>query len=106
VFVSELFRKADSILEAASAPGASSVGTAIVMDRSGGMRILNSAGWTLNGIIGELGAAEVYLIGYRAEAITVEAWSTTGRCTVTRTLPKPPVFHAPALLEATPRYCK
>jgi hypothetical protein len=98
--VSELFRRADSILEAASVPGASSAGTAIVMDRAGGMRILNSEGWTLNGIIGELGAAEVYMIKYGAEAITVEAWSTTDRCTVTRTPARPPVFRAPALLRA------
>jgi hypothetical protein len=98
--VSELFRRADSILEAASVPGASSVGTAIVMDREGGMRILNSEGWTLNGIIGELGAAEVYMIRYGVEAITVEAWSTTDRCTVTRTPARPPVFRAPALLRA------
>lgn len=98
--MSELFRRADSILEAASAPGASSVGTAIVMDRKGCMRILNSEGWTLNGIIGELGAAEVYLIRYGAKAITVDAWSTTDRCTVTRTPAKPPVFHTPALLQA------
>lgn len=96
--MSELFRRADSILEAASVPGASSIGTAIVMDREGGMRILNSEGWTLNGIIGELGAAEVYMIRYGGEAITVEAWSTTDRCTVTRRALRPPVFQAPALL--------
>jgi hypothetical protein len=70
------------------------------MDREGCMRILNSEGWTLNGIVGELGAAEVYIIRYGAEAITVEAWSTTDRCTVTGTLARPPVFRAPALLRA------
>jgi hypothetical protein len=98
--VSELFRRADSILEAASVPGATSVGTAIVMDREGRMRILNSEGWTLNGIIGELGAAEVYMIRYGGEKITVDAWSTTDRCTVTRTPTQAPVFHARALLRA------
>jgi hypothetical protein len=98
--VSELFRRADSILEAASDSGASSVGTTIVMDREGGMRILNSEGWTLNGIIGELGAAEVYMVKYGAAAITVEAWSTTDRCTVSRTPAQPPMFHARALLQA------
>jgi hypothetical protein len=113
IFVTELFRRADSILEAASVPGASSIGTAIVMDRKGGMRILNSDGWTLNGIIGELGAAEVYMIRYGAEAITVEAWSTTDRCTVSRTPAQPPMFHTrelpraqggyAAMLQVTPR---
>jgi hypothetical protein len=98
--VSELFRRADSILEAASVPGASSVGTAIVMDREGGMRILHSEGWTLNGIISALGASEVYMIRYGAEAVTVDAWSTTDRCTVTKTPARQPVFHARALLAA------
>ena len=98
--MSKLFRRADSILEAASVPGASSVGTAIVMDREGRMRILNLEGWTLDGIIGELGAAEVYLVRHGADAITVEAWSTTDRCTVTKTPIKPPMFRARALLQA------
>jgi hypothetical protein len=98
--VSELFLRADSILDAALVPGASSVGTAIVMDRQGGVRILSSEGWTLNGIIGELGAAEVYMIRYGAEMITVDAWSTTDRCTVTRTPARPPVFQTTALLTA------
>jgi hypothetical protein len=98
--MSELSRRADSILEAASVPGASSIGTAIVMDREGGMRMLNSEGWTLNGIIGELGAAEVYMIRYGARVITVEAWSTTDRCTVTRTPVRAPVFQSAALLRA------
>ena len=96
--MNELFRRADSILEAASVPGACAVGTAIVMDRAGGMRILNAEGWTLNGIIGELGAAEVYMIRSGGQGITVDAWSTTDRCTVTRTPARPPVFHAPAAL--------
>lgn len=98
--MSELSRRADSILEAASVPGASSIGTAIVMDREGGMRMLSSEGWTLNGIIGELGAAEVYMIRYGARVITVEAWSTTDRCTVTTTPVRAPVFQSAALLRA------
>jgi hypothetical protein len=98
--VSELFLRADSILDAALIPGGSSAGIAIVMDRQGGVRILSSEGWTLNGIIGELGAAEVYMIRHGAETITVDAWSTTDRCTVTRTPTRPPVFRATALLTA------
>jgi hypothetical protein len=82
--VSDLIRRAESILEAASVRGAMSAGTAIVLDRAGSIRIINSEGWTLNGIIGELGAAEVYMIRNCAAAIAVEGWSTTGRCTVTR----------------------
>jgi hypothetical protein len=80
--MSDLSRRAESILEAASVPGARSAGTAIVLDRAGSMRILSSEGWTLNGIIGEFGAAEVYMIGNCARAITVEGWSPTDHCTV------------------------
>jgi hypothetical protein len=107
--VSELFRRADSILEAACVPGDSSGGTAIVMDREGGIRIMNSEGWTLNGIINELGAAEVYMIQYCAETITVEAWSTTDHCTVAKTPARPPVFRflraSERRPEAMPRCC-
>jgi hypothetical protein len=82
--MSDLFFRAESILDVASVPGAGTTGTAIVLDRAGNMRIIDSEGWTLNGIIGEYGAAEVYMIGTSEAEVAVEGWSTTGRCTVTR----------------------
>ncbi len=97
-FVSALIRRAESILDAASAAEASSSGTAIVMDRAGGVQMLNWDGWTLNGIIGELGAAEVYIIRNSSSTVSVEAWSTTGHCTVARPRALPRAVNAGARL--------
>lgn len=96
--VSALIRRAESILDAASAAEASSSGTAIVMDRAGGLQMLNWDGWTLNGIIGELGAAEVYIIRNSSSSVSVEAWSTTGHCTVARPRALPRAVNAGARL--------
>ena len=82
--MNDLFRRAQSILEAASVPGCRSAGTAIVLDRNGGLRILNSEGWTLMGIVREFGAAEAYLIGNSGASITVEGWSTMDQCKITQ----------------------
>lgn len=70
------------------------------------MRILNSEGWTLMGLIREYGAAEVYMIRNSPAAITVEGWSTTQHCTVSQTQttkPRPstgPAWGAPYASQA------
>lgn len=96
--VSALIRRAESILDAASVAEGTSSGTAIVMDRTGGLQMLNWDGWTLNGIIGELGAAEVYIIRNSSSTVSVEAWSTTGHCTVARPRALPRAVNAGARL--------
>lgn len=79
-----LYRRAESILEIAAAPGAGQEGTAIVLDRAGSLRVLSSEGWTLAGLIREFGAAEVYLIKRWCGSITVEGWTASGQCTLSR----------------------
>lgn len=100
--MSDLFRRAESILEAASARNASSADTAIVLDRAGGMRILSSEGWTLAGIIREFGAAEVYMVRNCAATTTVEGWSTMDHCTISRKLSRSAQGYA-ATLQVTPQ---
>jgi len=80
--MNDLFQRAESILEAASAPGASSAGNAIVLDRAGCVSVLDSTGWTLSGLIREYGAEEVFIISKSASTTTVEGWSATSHCTV------------------------
>lgn len=80
--VSQLFRRAESILEVASSPGANSGPTAIVLDRAGQLRVLNQDGWTRLGLIEEFGAREVYIVKRRAGTVTVEGWSANDCCTV------------------------
>ncbi|HVW07895.1 MAG TPA: hypothetical protein VHC90_04905 [Bryobacteraceae bacterium] len=80
--MSQLFRRAESILEVASAPGADSGPTAIVLDREGQLRVLNPDGWTRMGLIEEFGAREVYIVKKQGGTVTVEGWSANDRCTV------------------------
>ena len=82
--MSDLFRRAESILDVASAPGAESDGTVIVLDRAGHLRMLSPGEWTLPALVHEFGAREVYMVRNRAGSITVEAWSATDRCTISR----------------------
>jgi hypothetical protein len=87
--VNDLFLRAESILDVASAPGANSDGTVILMDRAGQLRVMSLEGWTLPALISEFGAREVYMVRKRAETITVEGWSVTDRCTMSRAQNRP-----------------
>jgi hypothetical protein len=83
--VSTLLRRAESVFEIAIAPAAEYDNAALVVDHSGGIRVLNCSQWSLPGIVGEFGAAEVYLIERRPGELKVEGWSATERCVVTKT---------------------
>jgi hypothetical protein len=85
--VGTLLRNAESIFEIAIAPAAECDNAALVVDRAGGMRVLNSAEWSLPAIVCEFGASEVYLIERRSGKLKVEGWSATERCVVDRTPP-------------------
>ena len=80
--VSQLLRRAESILRVATAPNAKAEGTAIVLDRAGLVRVVNPDGWTLSALIQEFGGVEVYIVSKFAGTVTVEAWSVLDRCTV------------------------
>jgi hypothetical protein len=84
--MSALLRHTESIFEIAIAPAAEYDNAALVVDRTGGMRVLNSAEWSLPGIIREFGASEVYLIERKLGKLKVEGWSATERCVVSRSL--------------------
>jgi hypothetical protein len=86
--VSTLRRKAESIFEAAIVPGAEYDNAALVVDRSGGIRVLNSVEWSLSGIVSEFGASSVYLINRRSGQLKVEGWSATERCVISD-VPRP-----------------
>lgn len=77
-----LLRNAESIFEIAISPAAEYDNAAVVVDRTGGMRVLNAAEWSLPAIICEYGASEVYLIERKSGKLKVEGWSATERCVV------------------------
>jgi len=100
--VNALLRRAESILEVAAAPSASGTGTFIVVDRSGSVRMMNSEGWTMTGIIQEFGANEVYLVRKHNGTTTVEGWTPTDRCTISQQeKAKKPAYAA--MLQVMPR---
>jgi hypothetical protein len=94
--VGTLLRNAESIFEIAAAPAAEYGNAALVVDRAGGMRVLNSAEWSLPAIICEFGAAEVYLIERRSGKLKVEGWSTAERCVVDGPPSRPGASFSPA----------
>jgi hypothetical protein len=77
-----LLRNAESIFDIAIAPAAEYDNAALVVDRAGGMRVLNFAEWSLPAIICEFGASEVYLIERKSGKLKVEGWSAAERCVV------------------------
>jgi len=80
-------RKAEEILDIAAAGSGVLEDTAIVIDRSGGFRMIEAAGWTLSGIAAEYGAAAVYRVERRGGAIRVEGFDGSDRCLLQRSRP-------------------
>ena len=78
-------RQAEDILEVAavgSGPGSEDV--LILMDRQGGMRILNPAGWSVAGLRAEFGATALYKVEQRSQTVRVEGWQGSQRCLIQR----------------------
>jgi len=96
VYVGAFLRQAEDILEIAAA-GRDPAQTIILIDRQGGMRILDAAGWSLPALAAEFGAAAVYRVERRAGSVQVEGWDGAQRC-----LLESPRAH-PTMLQLPPR---
>jgi hypothetical protein len=78
--VSAFFRRAEEILEIAT-NGSSGLGDALlVLDRQGGFRMLEPAGWSLTGLAAETGAEAVYKVERCSSGVRVEGWNGSERC--------------------------
>jgi len=88
-----MLQRVEDFLEIASA--GSSQDVVIVVDRMGGMRMLDPTGWTHAGLTAEFGAAEIYKVERRGGTVRVEGWSGSERCLVQRK-------HAPSTLADLP----
>ena len=60
--------------------------TAILIDRAGGMRMLDPCGWSLPALSAEYGASAVYKVERRGTTVRVEGWSGGQRCLIQRDL--------------------
>jgi hypothetical protein len=59
-------------------------GLVILIDRQGGMRMLDPAGWTVAGLNAEFGPSAVFKVSKGRGVTSVEAWSGTDRCLIER----------------------
>ncbi len=82
--MSPFLRRAEEILEVAAAAETNAGDTVILLDRQGGMRMLDPAGWSFSGLAAEYGAAAIYKIERRGRAVRVEGWSGGDRCLLQR----------------------
>jgi len=82
--VSQFLKKAEEILEVATAGGNTLTDTVILIDRQGGFRMMDPTGWSLPGLAAEFGAAAVYKIERRGNAVRVEGWDGSDRCLLQR----------------------
>src|SRR5215471_13228492 len=72
--VTAFLRRAEEILEIAVAGDIDAGDLAILIDRQGGMRMLDPKGWSLPALCAEYGAAAAYVVERRARTVRVEGW--------------------------------
>jgi hypothetical protein len=84
--VRAFLRQAEDILDVAVEGDSDSSGLAIVIDRQGGMRMLDPQGWSLPAMCAEFGADAVYTVERRGRTVRVEGWGGGERCLIQRNL--------------------
>ena len=84
--VKTFLRQAEDILDVAVAADGDAGNLAILIDRQGGMRMLDPIGWSLPALCAEFGANAVYTVERRAQTVRVEGWGGGERCLIQRNL--------------------
>ena len=79
-------RQAEDILDIAVEGDRDGSNLAILIDRQGGMRMLDPQGWSLPALCTEFGAAAAYKVERRARTVRVEGWGGGERCLLQRDL--------------------
>jgi hypothetical protein len=92
--VSIFLRHAEEILEIASR-GEEAV--AILIDRRGGVRMMDPAGWSLPSLLQEYGSGYVFKVDRHAGMLRVEGWDGTQRCLLQRPLARQPLSNFPGI---------
>jgi hypothetical protein len=91
-FVRAFLRQAEEILDVAVAGDGDAGDLAILIDRQGGMRMLDPNGWSLPALCAEFGGTAVYTVVRRAHTVRVEGWGGGERCLIQRDLgPRLPI---------------
>jgi hypothetical protein len=84
--VKAFLRQAEEILDVAVAGDSDAGDLAILIDRQGGMRMLDPNGWSLPALCTEYGALAAYTVVRRARTVRVEGWGGGERCLIQRNL--------------------
>jgi hypothetical protein len=71
-------------MDTALRAGQSDTGMAIMIDRQGGMRVLDPTGWTTAALAVEFGALSVFRVAKTSSATSVEALAGSDRCVLER----------------------
>jgi hypothetical protein len=90
-------QQAEDILDVAASGDSSQQDVVIVMDRQGGMRMLDPSGWSLPALGAEYGATAVYKVEKRGSAVRVEGWNGFERCIIQRNLESAKLFQLPGM---------
>jgi hypothetical protein len=101
--VRAFLQQAEDILDIAASRESSLQDVVIVMDRQGGMRMLDPTGWSLPALSAEYGATAVYKVERRGGAVRVEGWNGFERCLVQRSLSGASLFQLPGMSFCPPR---
>jgi hypothetical protein len=108
--VKALWQHAEEILDTASC-AERDAGVVVMMDRQGGVRVLDPAGWTFGALQAEFGAAMIFKVNKSPEATSVEAWAGCDHCVIerqtvksARSLPLTPAVCHPIRLHTTPLF--
>jgi hypothetical protein len=88
--VSIFLRHAEEILEIA-AQGVEDI--AILIDRQGGVRMMDPTGWSLTSLRHEYGCGYVYKVDRHAGMLRVEGWDGTRRCLLQRPITRRAALH-------------
>ena len=96
-FVSAFLQQAEEILDIAAAGDPAAGDLAILMDRQGGMRMLDAKGWSLPALCTEFGATAAYIVLRRAHSIRIEGWGGGERCLLQRDIGPRRMGHLPGM---------
>ncbi len=83
-FMTALMQQAEEILDTAVRATDSGPNLVILINRQGGMRMLDAAGWTLAGLSAEYGASALFEVKWGPDGTSVEGWAGLERCRIER----------------------
>ncbi len=102
--VKAFLRQAEEILDIAVSGDGDAGDFAILIDRQGGMRMLDPKGWSLPALCTEFGAAAAYTVVRRGQTVRVEGWGGGERCLLQRNLGRPSDLPWMRLPHVEPRF--